>query len=171
MVGTLTVQNLQGPTSGANANKVIIPSGQTLHAPGHVIQIVNNKGTGGSGTNATVWTGLSSVVTITPKFATSKIIVQFFATAYSANGSVKFTIGRDGVPIGDGLDDGISQMKLSGNSNPLYMPSSLSTYVSPIGSTASTEFRVFVQASTGANGYWPAGSVDQWTAYAWEIAQ
>jgi hypothetical protein len=34
MVGTLTVQNLQGPTSGANANKVIIPSGQTLDASG-----------------------------------------------------------------------------------------------------------------------------------------
>jgi hypothetical protein len=30
MVGTLTVQNLQGPTSGANANKVIVPSGQTI---------------------------------------------------------------------------------------------------------------------------------------------
>jgi hypothetical protein len=34
MVGTLTVQNLQGPTSGANANKVIVPSGQTLDASG-----------------------------------------------------------------------------------------------------------------------------------------
>jgi hypothetical protein len=30
MAGTLTVQNLQGPSSGANANKVIIPSGHTL---------------------------------------------------------------------------------------------------------------------------------------------
>jgi len=38
MAGTLTVQNLQGPSSGANANKVLIPSGQTLYAPGHVIQ-------------------------------------------------------------------------------------------------------------------------------------
>ena len=30
MAGTLTVQNIQGPASGANANKIIIPSGQTL---------------------------------------------------------------------------------------------------------------------------------------------
>ena len=30
MAGTLTVQNLQGPASGANANKIIVPSGQTL---------------------------------------------------------------------------------------------------------------------------------------------
>lgn len=45
MSGTLTVQNLQGPTTGANANKVIIPSGHTLDASegftpptGHVIK-------------------------------------------------------------------------------------------------------------------------------------
>jgi len=34
MAGTLTVQNLQGPSTGANANKVIIPSGQTLEVAG-----------------------------------------------------------------------------------------------------------------------------------------
>jgi hypothetical protein len=32
MAGILTVQTIQGPTSGANANKVIIPAGQTLDA-------------------------------------------------------------------------------------------------------------------------------------------
>lgn len=47
MAGTLTVQNLQGPSSGANANKIIVPSGQTLDASagfvppaGHVVQAV-----------------------------------------------------------------------------------------------------------------------------------
>jgi len=38
MASELTVQTLRGPTSGANADTVLIPSGQTLHAPGHVIQ-------------------------------------------------------------------------------------------------------------------------------------
>ena len=49
-MGTLTVQTLQAPTSGANANKVIIPSGHTLDASnglttpsGHVIQVVGTK--------------------------------------------------------------------------------------------------------------------------------
>ena len=41
MASELTVQTLRGPTSGTNANKVLIPSGQTLHAPGHVIQVVS----------------------------------------------------------------------------------------------------------------------------------
>ena len=40
MASELTVQTLRGPTSGANANKVLIPSSQTLHAPGHVLQVV-----------------------------------------------------------------------------------------------------------------------------------
>jgi hypothetical protein len=34
MAGTLTVQTLQGPSSGANANKLLIPSGQTLDVSG-----------------------------------------------------------------------------------------------------------------------------------------
>ena len=43
MASELTVQTLRGPTSGANADTVLIPSGQTLHAPGHVIQVVNTN--------------------------------------------------------------------------------------------------------------------------------
>jgi len=39
-MGTLTVQTLQAPTSGANANKVLIPSGHNLLAAGHVVQTV-----------------------------------------------------------------------------------------------------------------------------------
>ena len=59
-MGTLTVQNLQGPTSGANANKVIIPSGQTLEVTdniryddmpsGSVIQMQNAGIAGNSNT-------------------------------------------------------------------------------------------------------------------------
>jgi hypothetical protein len=43
MASELTVQTLRGPTSGANADTVLIPSGQTLHAPGHIIQTVSNS--------------------------------------------------------------------------------------------------------------------------------
>jgi hypothetical protein len=52
MAGILTVQTIQGPTSGANANKVIIPAGQTLDASagglvtpaGHVVQVQDAYG-------------------------------------------------------------------------------------------------------------------------------
>ena len=32
MSGTITVQNIQGPTTGSNANQVLVTSGHTLHA-------------------------------------------------------------------------------------------------------------------------------------------
>ena len=38
MASELTVQTIKGPTSGANANTVLVPSGHNLHVPGHVIQ-------------------------------------------------------------------------------------------------------------------------------------
>ena len=40
-MSTLHVENLKGLSSGGNANKIIVPSGQTLTAPGHVIQVVS----------------------------------------------------------------------------------------------------------------------------------
>ena len=45
-MSTLIVENLKGPTTGSNANKIIVPSGQTLDASGGTItpssgQIVN----------------------------------------------------------------------------------------------------------------------------------
>ena len=55
-MSTLHVENLKGLSSGGNANKIIIPSGQTLDASngfvapaGHVIQVVHQP----------LWTELS----------------------------------------------------------------------------------------------------------------
>jgi hypothetical protein len=89
MASELTVQTLRGPTSGANADTVLIPSSQTLHAPGHVIQVVQSTGTNGS-----IFTSSAAYVTtpytgsITPKFATSKILVTIaFSVLLRATGS------------------------------------------------------------------------------------
>ena len=82
-MSTLHVENLKGPTSGANANKIIVPSGQTLDASngfvapsGHVIQMQHATLAGASSNSSStsyIDTGLT--VNITPKFATSKILV------------------------------------------------------------------------------------------------
>ena len=72
----LHVESLKGLTSGSNANTVLIPTGQELHAPGHVIQIQTAQLQGSSASSSStsyIDTGLS--VNITPKFATSKILV------------------------------------------------------------------------------------------------
>ena len=41
MASELQVTTLRGVPTGANANKILVPSSQTLHAPGHVLQVVN----------------------------------------------------------------------------------------------------------------------------------
>jgi len=79
-MGTLTVQTLQAPTSGANANKLLVGSGHTLYAAGHVIQTVSAttadfipRATTTSGSFVT--TGYD--LTITPTSTSSKILGRF----------------------------------------------------------------------------------------------
>jgi len=77
MASELTVQTIKAPTSGGNANKILIGSGQTLHAPGHVIQIVNNIGYGTrTASTSTSYIDVGGhIVTITPQLASSKILI------------------------------------------------------------------------------------------------
>jgi len=79
-MSTLHVENLKDLSSGGNANKIIVPSGQTLTAPGHVIQTVDSSNsteltTSSSGT----WVDAGETITITPKFATSKLHMWVYA--------------------------------------------------------------------------------------------
>tara|TARA_Y200000002_G_C22584463_1_gene622368 strand:- start:527 stop:1063 length:537 start_codon:yes stop_codon:yes gene_type:complete len=96
-MSTLHVENLKGLSSGGNANKIIVPSGQELHASGHVIQMQTAQLQGGSGSSSStsyVDTGLS--VNITPKFATSKILVftnqSVGATKHSTTSNARIDI-------------------------------------------------------------------------------
>ena len=81
-MSTLQVENLIGPTSGSNANKVIIPSGQTLDASegfippaGSVVQQASTSSYSISTTSTSaVSTGLS--IAFTPKYNNSKLIVK-----------------------------------------------------------------------------------------------
>jgi hypothetical protein len=76
-MSTLQVENLIGQTSGSNANKIIIPSGQTLDASngfvapaGHVIQVVQNIGSAVTTNSTTPTTVASASITIQ---STSKV--------------------------------------------------------------------------------------------------
>lgn len=94
MASELTVQTLRGPTSGANADTVLIPSGQTLHAPGHVIQYAYNTpvnanfSTTASGSAVDV---PNFYVDITPKFSNSIIV---FKTSHTAKSGATNRYGR-----------------------------------------------------------------------------
>jgi len=82
MASEIIVQTIKGPTSGANANKIIVPSGQTLDASagfkspaGTIIQVKDVKVTSFSSINcASVWASLTSV-SITPQDANSSMYI------------------------------------------------------------------------------------------------
>ena len=86
-MSTLIVENLKGPSTGSNANKIIVPSGQTLDASngfvaptGHVIQTVvgsTNSLVTSTSTFATVGSG-----SITPISTSSKILLTLQMHVY-----------------------------------------------------------------------------------------
>ena len=94
-MGTLTVQTLQAPTSGANANKVLIPSGHTLDASAgtilpsanQVVQHLFSVPTSETHFNSGSYTDASGFsVTITPKYSNSKILIRAWAKSEHNNG-------------------------------------------------------------------------------------
>jgi len=108
-MSTLTVQTLQAPTSGANANKLLVGSGHTLHAAGHVIQTqtLSRVRTARQTISSTSYVAVNDGVgafqlAITPKFSSSKIIGMFtiggIATTTNAT-SIGFSIYRNGSEI------------------------------------------------------------------------
>ena len=89
MASEIQVQTISGPPTGANANKVIIPSGQTLELNegialpagttlpsglgGKLIQSVNDTRVGTSATTSSSYIAQGLSVTITPTSTSSKI--------------------------------------------------------------------------------------------------
>ena len=105
MASELYVETLKGLTSGANANKVIIPAGQTLYAPGHVIQVVSTTKSDVFSMTSTTFTDVTGLsVSITPSSTSSKILV-FAEIKFNGQGSERtyFRLMRDStaVCIGD----------------------------------------------------------------------
>ena len=93
MASELTVQTIKGPTSGANANKIIVPSGHELHAPNHIIQAVSDVDQTHQAINAAdVNTDSALSVTITPKYANSKIHFHLAVTMGYEAGANSFAM-------------------------------------------------------------------------------
>ena len=87
-MSTLHVENLKGLTSGGNANKIIVPSGQELHAPGHVVQVVSSGAFTSTVTaSSTSFTATGHSVSITTKTTNSNILVQLAGGGWYDNGN------------------------------------------------------------------------------------
>jgi len=147
MAGTLTVQNLQGPSTGANANKIILPSGQTLYAPGHVIQVT----TTGQFSNSFSTTSTSYLATgvkhsITPTSASSKIIILMHTTFLNQGSEINWYIARNGTDIS------ASDKNIHGDyDNNGAFHSGAVMHVDTPNTTSSVEYEIYAQQN-GASG-------------------
>ena len=147
-MSTLHVENLKGPTSGANANKIIVPSGQTLTAPGHVVQAVYNTNNLMTSTTSTSYQDLLSV-SFTPKFDNSMlfIISTIRYQEATSNNDIKVRITHDGT----NLVDINRYFNYSGDSN-LIQTSTIQAFLSSTGSTSARDIKVQAgQYTTGTS--------------------
>jgi len=87
-----------------SASQITIPSGQTLYAPGHVVQVLSMRTDNSRSTTSTSLVDTDMTLTITPKSTSSKIMVianMYEVYKQGANTSPMFAINRAGTIIGD----------------------------------------------------------------------
>ena len=98
-MSTLHVENLKGLSSGSNANKIIVPSGQTLYPAGHVIQVVVGElSTNNVSSTTTSYASTGLTCSITPSSTSSKVLVMvnvvgLYKTGADAAVALKITDG------------------------------------------------------------------------------
>lgn len=150
MAGTLTVQNLQGPSSGANANKILIPSGQTLYAPGHVLQVVQGtKDTIYGSTTSTSFIDVGLSVSITPTNTSSKILVIHSSNfnQQTANSWTDLTLYRDvsSTLTHLGYTNGFNGIIANSDT---HVPGSINYLDSP-STTSTVVYRIYIRSRSG----------------------
>lgn len=156
MASELIVQTLKGPTSGANANKILLGSGQELYAPGHVIQVVSTSSATYQEISSTTLTDTALTVTITPSSTSSKIFVttNVIATLIrAANDRIggKVKVLRDSTTIVDA--DTFQRIGAGTDSigeNFLTIPGAL-TYLDSPSTTSAVTYKVQLAASKTTN--------------------
>tara|TARA_B100000131_G_C18034007_1_gene579635 strand:- start:458 stop:1015 length:558 start_codon:yes stop_codon:yes gene_type:complete len=168
MTSTLFVEELKGRTSGTNANKVIVPSGQkiagtdtgSVYAPGMIIQTVYNNQCNAQTTSSTSLVDTGLTVNITPKFQNSVFIIHssqnFYVTEEpGTDAQVQFVIQR---VISGGATTQIKEAIVgdhtgSGNRSTTWGENNFTVYDSPNTTsqlTYKTQYKVY-------NSGWTAG--------------
>jgi hypothetical protein len=159
-MSTLTLQNLQGTYP---ANKITVPTGHTLYAPGHVIQVKQTAKT--DRWSAAPSTGVYSEVTglsvsITPLLTSSKILVMVNAYVGRSNYQVKGLVKRNGTTVAVGDADG-SKPRASfhvngyagGSSDPYQLLPTGFTYLDSPSTTSACSYTVELSGYSGSTVY------------------
>ena len=103
MASELQVTTIKGVPTGANANQILVPTGQSLHAPGHGIQLLHTSHATEKTLSSGSWIDSDLELSITPKFSTSKIyvlyIMQFRIFSNNADTGIGFRLLRNGTVV------------------------------------------------------------------------
>ena len=163
MASELIVQTIQGPSSGANANKVLIPSGHTLDvsggtltpSSGQAVQIVRYwNGWDSQSTTSTSLVASSVQGSITPIYDNSLILIDVYTSMSHAGGSYPLEECKVYVDAGSGY----SALSGSGQWGHTYVPAngyqpscSFSTYTAT--STNQLNFKLYYRTTGTGTAY------------------
>jgi len=154
-MSTLQVQTLQGPTSGANSNTVLIPDNHKLYAKGHVVQVqtYHLADAGGSiDTTSAAFVDSGCKVTITPEFSNSLIVCDFIVPmsviSASSTGSLLTRLLLNNVAYGNNYTTGY--MRTSDAIFTSYQPTVFKTVHSNLAAGTPVEFNL--QFLSGVSG-------------------
>ena len=171
-MSTLIVENLKGPTTGSNANKIIVPSGQTLDASGgtvipsagQVIQVQKSSiRTAASTFSSTTLAEVSGNyrVSITPKLASSSyILCNFSYHSIVDNGammSVAIYVSTDGGSTfasamdGGGQNPTISESHRNNAGGRISTRSHTSTFYDQYSTTDPLIFTIYANRHSGSS--------------------
>ena len=153
MASELIVQTLKGPTSGSNANKVIVPSGQTLDAPGVILQFLEMSVSGDVTTSSTSFVDSSHTLAITPSSTSSKILITFESAVRlsgiaRARGGIRFQ--RDGTSLFTGFVEERQIHSSSAGSSTEFTNPTIKTYLDSPNTTSSVTYTVQHVAATSS---------------------
>ena len=163
-MSTIKVENLTGITSGANANKIIVPAGQTIDASagtlvpsaGQVVQELVNKISVNTSFSSNSYTDASGfAITITPKYASSKIIISMWAKIgmnnTSENAGQDYRILRDATEITTASWQ--NYLNMSDYTSDFYPPLD-GTFIDSPNTTSAVTYKLQGRKYAGANATW-----------------
>jgi len=155
-------------SDGTTQTTSAIVSGYVPYAnlpAGTVIQTVNyfTVGSGASSSAGTTATSTGYSVTITPKYATSKILVTANSSGgASASGSVYFTLYRNSTNLANGTTpSAFCAIRCNASGSAPFAPVSMTTLDSPA-TTSATTYTVYFFSNAGNTVYfgWPQSDLN-----------
>lgn len=163
MASEIIVNTIKAPTTGANANKVIIPTGVTLDIEdklaydampsGSVIQQVSHHSTASFTTSGGTYVATNASVTITPRYANSKMAIWICGSAHfdGASDHGRGQIRKNGAAFSDFNNDDL--MAYMGRTEARGDMVGMSYVDENVGTTSPVTYAYYIHSSSSRTTY------------------